>query len=248
MPPLLDFPGLQFTLTVTSLNIFTISSVSITAVIVVIIFSLIHYHSISFGASVQNGLTVFIEYGHIESHFENGDLIMKNIFCAIVFFLFIASGCAPIISKEITKNVSDELTFKEIIKDPEAYRGKIVLISGVILGSRNTKEGTLIEILQRPAGMEGRPKDVDESGGRFLAIYDGYLDTAIYNRGREAVIAGEIKEKRTLPLGEIEYSYPLILIKEIHLFKSKSNERFHERPYPYWWYPHRGYYPYGYPW
>jgi len=89
--------------------------------------------------------------------------------------LLIASGCAPIISKEIRKNVSDELTFKEIIKNPDAYKGKIVLLSGVILGSKNTKEGTLIEILQKTANMEGRPKDVDESDGRFLALYDGYL-------------------------------------------------------------------------
>lgn len=156
--------------------------------------------------------------------------------------LLIASGCAPIISKEIRKNVSDELTFKEIIKNPDAYKGKIVLLSGVISGSKNTKEGTLIEILQKPADMEGRPKDVDESDGRFLALYDGYLDTAIYNRGREALVAGEVKGKRTLPLDEIEYHYPLIMIREIHLFRPKKQERFHAYPYPHWWY-----HPYWYP-
>jgi len=173
---------------------------------------------------------------------------MRKVFCAIIIPCCIFIGCAPIISKEIRKNVSDELTFKEIIKDPEAYKEKTVLISGIILGSKNTKEGTLIEVLQKPTGTEGRPKDVDESDGRFLALYDGYLDTAIYNRGREAVFAGEIKGKRVLSLDEIKYAYPLILIKEIHLFKPKKKERFHAYPYPHWYYPPWWQYPYWYPW
>jgi len=120
--------------------------------------------------------------------------------------------------------------------------GKTVLISGIILGSKNTKGGTLIEMLQKPADMEGRPKDVDESDGRFLALYDGYLDTAIYSRGREALVAGVVRGKRVLPLGEIEYTYPLVSIKEIHLFKVRKEERFY--PYPYWWYSPWWHYPY----
>jgi len=173
---------------------------------------------------------------------------MRKVFYAIILLFFIPVGCAPIISKEIRKNVSDKLTFKEIIKNPEAYKGKIVLLSGIILGSKNTKEGTLIEILQKLADMEGRPKDVDESDGRFLALYDGYLDTAIYSRGREALVAGEIKGKRVLPLDEIEYAYPLVSIKEIHIFKVRKEERFYPYPYPHWWYSPWWYHPYWYPW
>ena len=174
-------------------------------------------------------------------------MIKHQIFTYITLsLLLIATGCAPIISKELRKNVSVELTFKEIIKDPDAYKGKIILLSGVILGSKNTKEGTLIEVLQKPGDREGRLKDVDESYGRFLALYNGYLDVVIYSRGREVVVAGAIKGKRVLPLGEIEYTYPLILVKEIHLFKVRKDESFY--PYPYWWYPPWWYHPYWYPW
>ena len=177
---------------------------------------------------------------------------MRKVFCAIIIPCCIFIGCAPVISKQLRKEVAKEITFKEVIKDPEAYKEKIVLLSGIILGSKNTKEGTLFEILQKPADMEGRPKDVDESEGRFLALYDGYLDTAIYSRGRNAVVAGKIKGKRVLPLDEIEYTYPLISIKEIHLFKPKK-EKFHAYPYPHWYYPPWYYppwyyYPYWYPW
>ena len=160
---------------------------------------------------------------------------MKKIIYLLMFLLLISAGCAPLISKELRRELSPDITFKNVIKDPDAHKGKTILISGIILGSKNTKEGTLIEILQKPADIGGRPKDVDDSDGRFLALYDGYLDTAIYSRGRDAAVAGEITGKRVLPLGEIDYIYPLISIKEIYLFKVRKEERFRYCPYPYWW-------------
>ena len=165
----------------------------------------------------------------------------------MLFLFLISTGCTPLISKEVRREVSSDVTFKQVIQDPEAYKGKTVLISGIILGSKNTKEGTLIEILQKPADLQGSPRDVDESDGRFLALYDGYLDTAIYTRGREVAVAGEIKEKRVLPLEEIDYTYPLIAIREIHLFKPKKEGKFYRYPYPYWSYPPWWYHPSRYP-
>ena len=164
--------------------------------------------------------------------------MMRKITCLLIFLFLISAGCVPLISRELRRELSPDITFKEVIKDPDAHKGKTILISGIILGSRNTKEGTLIEILQKPADMEGKPKDVDESDGRFLALYDGYLDTAIYSRGRDVAVAGEITGKRILPLGEIDYIYPLISIKEVHLFKVRKEEGFRYHPYPYWWWYH----------
>lgn len=172
---------------------------------------------------------------------------MRKFFCIIPLLLYSLTGCVHVISMDLREKVDKNISFKEIIKDPDAVKGKTVLISGVILGSRNTKEGTLIEILQKPADLEERPKEVYISDGRFLALYDGYLDTEIYSRGMETAVAGEITGKRILPLDEIEYSYPLILIKEIHLFKPKKEEMSYRTPYPYWYY--QPYYcPYWYLW
>lgn len=172
---------------------------------------------------------------------------MERISCLLALLLLVSVGCVSTISKELQREVSSDLTFGEVIKNPEAQQGKIVIFSGIILGAKNTKEGTLIEILQKPKDREGRPQDVDESEGRFLALNDGYLDVAIYSRGREVSVAGAIEGKRVLPLGEIEYTYPLISIKEIHLFKIKKEREFNPYPYPYWWhYP--WWHSYGFPW
>ena len=172
---------------------------------------------------------------------------MRKIYCSLMFLFMISLGCAPLIFRELRREVSKDITFKEVIKDPDSYKGKILLLSGVILGSKNKKEGTLVEVLQKPADMHGRPKDVDDSAGRFLALYDGYLDAEIYSRGREVAVAGEIKGKRVLPLGETDYTYPLISIREIHLFKARAKPTFYRCPYPYWWYFPWWYGPYPYP-
>jgi len=158
----------------------------------------------------------------------------------------LASACAPAISKGLRAQVDQAIRFEEVIENPGAYQGKLVLWGGVIIGAKNRREGTLIEVLQKPTDMEQRPKDVDRSEGRFLALYDGYLDVAIYAQGRDVTVAGEIKGKRVMPLDEIEYTYPLILVKEIHLWPLKSDDRVY--PYPYWHYPWRWYYPYWGPW
>ena len=158
--------------------------------------------------------------------------------------LFAFSGCAPIISKQLREQVSKELTLSEVLKDPETYKGKTVLWSGVIISSVNLKEGTIIEVLQKPADTRGKPKDVDESDGRFLALNPGYLDVAIYNSGRKVTVAGEVQGKRIQRLGEIDYTYPLISAKEIHLWPVEKEDRVYY-PCPYWHYP-RWYAPYWY--
>ena len=135
----------------------------------------------------------------------------------IVLLLSLAS-CAPIISKQIRDHVKPDLTFREVLQDPERYKSQMVILSGVIIETKNTKEGTLLTVLQRPAGFRGKPKDVDESEGRFLALDSRYLDPTIFEKDRAVTIAGEVREKRTLRLGETDYVYPLIDIKEVYLW------------------------------
>ena len=170
-------------------------------------------------------------------------IILTLIIVGYGFFSLI--GCAPVISKQLRGQVARELTLGEVLKNPETYKGKTVLWSGVIISSVNLKEGTMIEVLQKPADMQGKPKDVDESEGRFLALYPGYLDVAIYNGGRKVTVAGEVQGKKIQRLGEIEYTYPLISAKEIHLWPVEKKDRVYY-PCPSWHYPW-WYGPYWYP-
>lgn len=128
------------------------------------------------------------------------------ILTGFVFFSF--AGCGPVISKEIRDEISKGLTLRMVAKDPEAYKGETVLWSGLIISTLNLQEGTMIEVLQKPSDFQGKPKDVDDSEGRFLALISRYLDVAIYIQGRKVTVAGKIQGKKTQPLGEMEYIYP----------------------------------------
>jgi outer membrane lipoprotein len=138
-----------------------------------------------------------------------------------LLFLVIISilGCAHVISKELRDKAYGEPPLSALFKDPDEFKGRIVILGGVIVSTTNTEEGTYIEVLQKPLDYRGRPEDTDTSYGRFIIFSEGYLDTAIYSQGRELTVAGEVMGKKLLPLGEIQYPYPLIKSKELHLFE-----------------------------
>jgi outer membrane lipoprotein len=166
--------------------------------------------------------------------------------------LFLVVGCAPVISKPLRDQLDKNLTFREVFKDPDAHKGRVVVWAGVIIEAKNSQEGTWIEILQRPADFFGAPEETDRTEGRFLVRYPSYLDVAVYAKGRELTVGGEVEGKRTMPLGEIQYTYPLVVAREIYLWPDTTKERLAPYPYPvypWWWYDpfwRPWYYPYPY--
>ena len=188
------------------------------------------------------GILGFALLWSIHELFQQKERVRKGWFPKKPFSL---TGCAPVISKQLREQVATELTMNIVVKDPEDYKSKTVLWSGVIVSCVNLKEGTMVEVLQKPADREKKPKDVDKSEGRFIALKPDYLDVAIYRQGRKVTVAGEVKGKKIQRLGEIDYTYPLISAKEIHLWPVEKEEKVYY-PYPCWHYPWR-YYTYWHP-
>jgi len=154
---------------------------------------------------------------------------MKRFYIFLISLVFL-SGCVHVISRGVLHEVDREISFAALIKEPDAYQGKVVLLGGVIVKTVNKQEGTLLEIYQSRLDREGRPVDTDVSEGRFLALYQGFLDSEIYKQGRQVTIAGTVQGEQVEPLGEIEYRYPYLLITEIHLWEEKEPVRY--EPYP----------------
>jgi outer membrane lipoprotein len=151
------------------------------------------------------------------------------------------SGCAHVISKELRQEVDPKLTFAELRKDIQAHKGKTVLLGGVIVKTVNKKDGTLLEVYQTQMDGEGRPIKLDVSGGRFLALYKGLLDSEIYRKGRRVTIAGIVQGEKVTRLGELEYHYPYLVIRDLHLWKRDQPQDLEYYPWglwgPWWWHP-----------
>ena len=136
------------------------------------------------------------------------------LFFSILFF----SGCAGVISDPVVKQVNQRASLEAVKIQPETFDGDMILWTGQIVRTDNLKEGTRMEIVQKPAAINRRPRVTDTTEGRFLAFTDEYLDPAIYEKGREVTVAGRLDGQKTLPIGETEYIYPLVLVQELHLW------------------------------
>lgn len=137
---------------------------------------------------------------------------------SIIVTMICLYGCSHIMGNDILKEVDTQITFVELRQEPQAYRGKRVLLGGVIVKAVNKKDGTLIEVYQTEMDRRGRPIRVDISRGRFLAHYNGFLDSEVYRKYRKVTIVGIVKGEKIMRLGEIEYHYPYLLIQDIYLW------------------------------
>lgn len=169
--------------------------------------------------------------------------MMRRPFLTAII-VFSLTGCIHVIPRETLKQVDRQVSFTELRKAPGAHKGKVVLLGGVVVKAVNKKEGTLLEIYQTDIDREGRPVRLDRSGGRFLAFYQSFLDSEIYRKGRKVTIAGVVEDEKVVKIGELDYRYPYLVIKVIHLWREERP--FVYRPYPrgFWdpwwgdpWYP-----------
>ncbi len=158
-------------------------------------------------------------------------------------------SCAPL-SREIMDRVDPTLTFQDVQRNPDAYKGKMVLWGGVIVETNNRPQETLIKVRETELDYQKRPIYLDRSLGRFVIRQPGFLDPAIYSAGREITVAGEVAGKEVQPLGNSQYTYPVVAAKELHLWERRPVYQpiyppWYYDPYYYWW-PH---YPYWrHPW
>jgi len=140
--------------------------------------------------------------------------------------LLLVTGCAHNISNNSLALVDPTITFEILLKNPEAYRGKFVVFGGVIAAAQKTAEGTRIEIVQYDLDPRELPDTTTSSRGRFMAITPESIGRTMCRSGRLVTIAGEVDGKEVIPLQGVDYSYPMINVKELHLFKLSDEESF----------------------
>ena len=146
----------------------------------------------------------------------------------VYYFLLTALiACAPVISPEVLKAVDQTITFEQILKNPDTYKGKMILLGGTIIKTINLPNETLIEVVQQPLNRGKMPKDPEASKGRFIIVFKEFKDPAIFSPGRLITVAGEVIGSQTRPLGETNYNYPLLTPKEYYLWRPYEGPSIH---------------------
>jgi len=121
-----------------------------------------------------------------------------------------------------TSQVDRSLTPAVVTAESRYATGKQVLWGGIILGTTNLPDSTLIEMLAYPLDRKEQPRHDEAPLGRFFLEQSGFLDPAIYVTGRLLTVTGTILRIETGKVGEAEQAYPVVSAKELHLWPEDS--------------------------
>ena len=155
------------------------------------------------------------------------------------------TGCTTlqVVPPELQDKVNRDLPFRELLKNPLEHTGQVVVFGGVVLAAKRLTHGTQIMVLQLPLTSSMKPvASLQQSTGRFLALYEEFLDPATLPHNTRVTIVGEVSGMETLPLDESTYDFPMLVIKKMTVWPVSTTDP-HIRPYPYvypYWAPYWG--------
>jgi len=152
----------------------------------------------------------------------------------IVAISLVLLSCTQVLKKELLESAVRDVPFSALAADPSKYTGELFILGGIIVDSKATKEGSLVEAIYVDVDKRGNLEDVLPSTRRFMALLPknaGFLDPLIYKRNRKVTIAGTLTGSRVGKIDDMDYRFPLFRIEEIYLWP-KEEPRY--APYPYW--------------
>jgi outer membrane lipoprotein len=163
----------------------------------------------------------------------------KYLLSLAILVSFLSLSCTPVLRKDIMDVAIRDLPMADLKKTPELYVGKLFVLGGIIVNTKATAEGSLIEAVYVPVDSRGYLQSIGITHARFLALFpkeSGFLDPVIFRPDREITFAGEFGGMRDGKIEEMEYSYPFFKIKEIYLWEEKRvyYYPYYYEPYPYW--------------
>lgn len=152
---------------------------------------------------------------------------------ALMLILFTLAACSSNIPLEISQEVPAAPSFSQIQKQPNAYPQQPLRWGGTILKTENKHNESWVSIIAFPLNSNGRPLESDQSPGRFIAVFDQYLEPLVYSQDREITVHGTLIGTETIKVGEYPYVYPLLKVDSYYLWDPRPE--INEVNPPYYW-------------
>ena len=142
-----------------------------------------------------------------------------------IFFIMIVICCAAGISQQSRSKVTYTGAFSALQKTPDIYKGEVIMLGGRIIETKASTPLSELIVLQLALGSSGRPENSDQSEGRFIVQSKQLLDPAVYQKDMLLTVVGTLKGSKALPIGDFEYTYPLVELIEIKLWPKGMQTR-----------------------
>lgn len=75
---------------------------------------------------------------------------MANRLILAVLVSVLLSGCAPVLSNQITREADGKIAFPDLMTQPDRFRGAVVILGGQIIETVAKENETLVQVLQLP--------------------------------------------------------------------------------------------------
>ncbi len=128
----------------------------------------------------------------------------------LLFLVLILGACAGGISQQARAQITFVGPFSDVLQDQAKYQGQTMLWGGKIIETQAKEGVTDIVVLQLELGSSDRPRDDDQSHGRFLIRSSRFLDPALYPPAALITVVGRLQGSENRPIGQMPYTYPVI--------------------------------------
>ena len=151
---------------------------------------------------------------------------VRQLFAPLIPLLFtaLAAGCASF-PDEIAVEDADSLpTFGDVQNNPDEFKGRQMVLGGMIVSVRNDKDHSTLEVLQLPLYSSGRPQPTDKAGGRFRVVFDEFLDPEVYSNGKMVSVRGVLTGTESGKIGEHPYTFLMLKGDGHYLWRDQPDE------------------------
>lgn len=154
----------------------------------------------------------------------------RNLILTVIFAWFL-SACT--VGPSAIQGEFNSLTPEDA---PVLPKDSSVRWAGTILQTQPAQDETCVEVLGKAQFSSGRPKPSDSTTGRFLACSVGFLDPAIYDKGRSITVIGDYIKTIEKTIGDYDYPLPVIYTSHFHLWpiQQKTQTSIHFDTWPYY--------------
>lgn len=129
-------------------------------------------------------------------------------------------GCAGTIPQPLASAVSREPNFRELRRQPEAYRGTLLALGGVVTQVEPVGEAVYITVSEFPLNGFGRQRPVVQGppGGFFVIQAEPAQLSPDLRPGREMTMVGEVLGAIRLLRSEEATDVPLLGLRYIRIW------------------------------
>jgi starvation-inducible outer membrane lipoprotein len=117
---------------------------------------------------------------------------MRGVVLLVLAVLSLVSCSLPVLKSDLLEKGVRDVSMAQLTESPQVYEGKLFILGGVIVSTRLTEKGSLIEAIHIPVSSAGYLKEMQPTTGRYLAFYpkeSGVLDPVVYRAGKKITLA-----------------------------------------------------------